>query len=857
MRISVAFLSVAVAATTLAEQSQPRGYAIADTSSDTKLLNISTRMRVLAGDQVLIAGFIITGSDPKKIIIRGIGPSLNGVGVPLADPTLELHQGSATLAMNDNWKVNDQTGQSQEADIRATTIPPNNDLESALVITLNPGAYTAILAGKNGGPGVGLVEVYDLAQGANSKLANISTRGFVDTGSNVMIGGLIVGGGSGGGAANVIVRAIGPSLPVPGALGDPTLELHDGNGTTIATNDNWSLDDQTGQSQGVDIRATTIPPANDLESALLAILTPGNYTAIVSGKNNATGIGVVEAYALPDGHSLLPVRGIFTNIEHRGTQQVYNPGDLLHNWEVADPATGLTAAQETALQFDKMREMDVNHITMGITTADPTYTGTFQPPECNMPPAGGLQWPQPTNVEIKNLKALFDLAQQKGIRMILHLANNHQEEQPPTNSQTWLGAVLNAIGNHPALDIVLFDGDEHIHQFNPPTCGVPAEPPLWLGPSSYAGVYVKWAIQYALSLGVPANRLSAEAVVGSYNLESKAARDAHVAGDHLWSPIAVLKNIFDSVGMPDSQRVYALSFYEHRKCVDADQFGPPCTEEDPAPWAEETAQYVTSVTGTGARVVATEMGILEPVPSNWTTPHALEHLYFVLQKYGMDGGCFWKWVAQNTSEENDNTHATPVKRLGLNFLYNPVQKEIAGTGGFHLFYIPNHSFEAGNAVPANWTATGQGSVARYFLGGEAGQPEVPSRGSYSLRLVTGNGPADHVSAISALIPASPSMTYTTTANLRFNFSGDPNPSAPAASRPQVAIVVHYLTSNGSASPVKPTDTFTYFQENSTGSFGTFPMVYSTPADTAALEIEFAVIRNGLPSPITLDVDNVR
>jgi T5SS/PEP-CTERM-associated repeat protein len=265
------------------------------------LLNISTRMRVLTGDQVLIGGFIVTGTDPKKVIIRGMGPSLNVNGTPipgrLADPTLELHQPDGTVITNDNWKINDQTGQSQEADIRATTIPPTSDLESALIATLPPGNYTAILAGKNGGTGVGLVEVYDLAQGANSKLANISTRGFVDTGDNVMIGGLIVG-GTGGGAAKVIVRALGPSVPVAGALGDPTLELHDQSGTTIATNDNWKINDQTGQSQETDIRATTIPPPNDLESALIATLAPGNYTAIVRGKNNTTGVGLVEVYNL-------------------------------------------------------------------------------------------------------------------------------------------------------------------------------------------------------------------------------------------------------------------------------------------------------------------------------------------------------------------------------------------------------------------------------------------------------------------------------------------------------------------------------------------------------------------------------
>ncbi len=242
---------------------------------------------------MLIAGFIITGIDQKRVILRGIGQSLNGTGVTLSDPTLELHQGDTILATNDNWKINDQTGQSQETDIRATTIPPTNDLESAVLMTLNPGPYTAILAGKNGGMGVGLVEVYDLGQGANSKLANISTRGFVDTGNNVMIGGLIVGGGSGGGTAKVIVRAIGPSLPVAGALADPTFELHDGSGTLLETNDNW-VDSPNKQA----IIDSTIPPPNNAESAIVRILTPGNYTAIVRGVNNSTGIAVVEVYAL-------------------------------------------------------------------------------------------------------------------------------------------------------------------------------------------------------------------------------------------------------------------------------------------------------------------------------------------------------------------------------------------------------------------------------------------------------------------------------------------------------------------------------------------------------------------------------
>lgn len=257
------------------------------------LLNISTRLQVLTGDKVLIGGFIVTGTDPKKVIVRGIGPSLNNVGATLQDPVLELHQGNTTVATNDDWKEH-------QTQVEATNIAPTNNLESAIVATLTPGAYTAVLSGKNNGTGIGVVEVYDLDPAANSKLANISTRGFVDTGSNVMIGGLIVSGGAGGGTARVIVRAIGPSLAnvgVPDALPDPNLELHDSNGATVAMNDNWKLRPD-GSSQQGEIEATTVIPANELEAALVQSLAPGSYTVIVSGTNNTTGVAVVEAYTL-------------------------------------------------------------------------------------------------------------------------------------------------------------------------------------------------------------------------------------------------------------------------------------------------------------------------------------------------------------------------------------------------------------------------------------------------------------------------------------------------------------------------------------------------------------------------------
>ena len=265
-----------------------------------KTANLSTRARVLTGEQVLIAGFIVTGTEPKKVVIRGIGPSLNTVNGPLSDPTLELRQGSTLIASNDNWKTKPD-GTSQQAEIEQTTIPPTNDLESALVITLSPGTYTTTLSGKNNGTGVGVVEVYDLTPAANSQLANISTRGFVDTDDNAMIAGLIAGSGANDARAQVLVRVLGPSLSasgVQGVLPDPTLSLHDANGAVIATNDNWKINGQTQQSQEALIRATTIAPLNDLESAIVANLPPGPSTAIVRGKNNSTGVGLVEVYNL-------------------------------------------------------------------------------------------------------------------------------------------------------------------------------------------------------------------------------------------------------------------------------------------------------------------------------------------------------------------------------------------------------------------------------------------------------------------------------------------------------------------------------------------------------------------------------
>jgi hypothetical protein len=258
------------------------------TTLDGQLPNVSTRMRVGTGDNVLIGGFIITGTESKRVLIRGIGPSLVGkVPDVLLDPVVELFQGGTSLARNDNWKDN------QQSEIEATTIPPTNNNEAAIVRTLEPGSYTVILSG-NGSTGIGVVEVYDLSRPSKSSLANLGSRGFVSTNDDVMIGGFIVG-GSAGTSTTVLVRAIGPSLAlvgVKGALANPFLELRDGNGNLIDQNDNW-------QERQAEIEATTIPPSDPLESAIVRTLVPGNYTAIVRGVEKATGIALVEVYNVP------------------------------------------------------------------------------------------------------------------------------------------------------------------------------------------------------------------------------------------------------------------------------------------------------------------------------------------------------------------------------------------------------------------------------------------------------------------------------------------------------------------------------------------------------------------------------
>jgi hypothetical protein len=248
-------------------------------------------MRTDTGDNSAIGGFIITGDVPKYVIIRGIGPSLTKFGFSaaelLADPTLEVHgPGSFVTLTNNDWK------DSQQPQITAAGLAPSSDLEAAIDATLSPGNYTAILRGNGTGVGIGLIEVYDLSSSA-SKLANLSTRALVRTGSAVVIAGFILG--NNGGNDRIVVRGLGPSLGAFGisnSLQDPTLELRNQNGTLFAANNDWTDD----PGQAAEIAAAGLAPSNPKESAIAVALAPGAFTATLAGANGGEGVGTVEVY---------------------------------------------------------------------------------------------------------------------------------------------------------------------------------------------------------------------------------------------------------------------------------------------------------------------------------------------------------------------------------------------------------------------------------------------------------------------------------------------------------------------------------------------------------------------------------
>jgi uncharacterized protein (DUF1800 family) len=352
------------------------GLFAASAQAISSAVNISTRMVVETGDNVLIGGFIVYGTGQKTVALRAIGPSLPVPGT-LSDPVLELHDASgALIATNDNWRS------SQEALIIAAGLAPGDDRESALIATLATGNYTAIVRGVNNATGVAIVEAYDLDTGTpTARLANISTRGHILTDNNVMIGGFIIRGDA---PKRVILRVRGPSLnlsgvPIAGRLMDPTLELHDGTGALLMTNDNWRT------AQQAEINASTLAPADDHEPAIVATLPPGNYTAIARGAGGTTGIALVEMYDLDqppqaDGSTLYvtPLRAQgAANSAGSGTASLRLSGDetsAIFSFEFSNltgPVTGLHIyASDGTILFD---------VGAAIPQADGTYLWVFTP----------------------------------------------------------------------------------------------------------------------------------------------------------------------------------------------------------------------------------------------------------------------------------------------------------------------------------------------------------------------------------------------------------------------------------------------------------------------------------------------
>jgi hypothetical protein len=490
--------------------------------------------------------------------------------------------------------------------------------------------------------------------------------------------------------------------------------------------------------------------------ALAVVLAISSVNAGASASVPAS-VGAVRV-----GHYLFTTRGLDVQFERRGWDTGYNPGEVLQKWTEFDDVVGSTVEAEITRQLDHMKALGVNEIWYPLRSSDAGYDPNFVPPACPMPEVLGLRWPQPTPTELAGLGAFFDLLQRKGMKVILELQNNHMEDQ--SDSARWLGAILDVVKGKPALDLVQFDGNVHTLDLNgdgiDETCGVPSEAPLWLGPTSRAGSYVRFALALALAKGVPAQKLSAESIVGNYFTDSHPVAYGDATDGHFWAPVESMKAIFDTLGIPPAQRTYALSFYEHRKCnrtVVPNSY--PCVDADPQTWAEESLRRIRDLVGPQPRLVASEMGGWTPVEAGWPTSDAVEGLVSLFRRYGVSGGAFWRWTNFNDSEDADLSVATPVKRRGTAYIYNPVVSVIRDMDGFHLNGIVNGSFEHGAGRPTGWSLTGR--VSRVDIKREPGTR--PWRGAYALSL----GPG--ATAATGRLRVSPATTYT----LAFDRRGGP------------------------------------------------------------------------------------
>jgi len=366
---------------------------------------------------------------------------------------------------------------------------------------------------------------------------------------------------------------------------------------------------------------------------------------------------------------------VIGSFEHRGYSSGYYEGQILREFNNYDNAAGMNVAEDIGVQLDAMRQLGINTIWFTLSAAD-ARPGNFSPPNCTVNPDLGPQFPQPAATELANLKPLFDLIHSKGIQVVLNLSNTHMEDQK--NSAFWLKSILDVVKDHPALYLVLFSGDIHLHHSTTGAyadfCGGRAEPPLFEGPGSESVKYLKWAIPFAHDLGIPYRKLTAEAMLGFYYSVAQAPNQFMTDG-HYWDPAVVLKGIFDDLGIPTEERTYAISFYEHHKCAWLEGIDIPCEDEPAQAWAIETMDRLFVVIGrnNGARVVAVEAGLASTSETGWNSELAWESLIWLYQAYGIEGCMFWLWTNYQNVLDLDPKWTPAIKRRGLDFTYNSVK----------------------------------------------------------------------------------------------------------------------------------------------------------------------------------------
>ena len=411
------------------------------------------------------------------------------------------------------------------------------------------------------------------------------------------------------------------------------------------------------------------------DTLVAVVSSAGVVTGISAGQATITASqgGKTGTATLTVQRGNLAIRGVRAMFERRGAPNGIYDGELLKQFDSLETSVGTTTSAEVAQQMDLMRSLGINAISFMIVATDSASNApNIAPPDCYVPPSAGARWPRPTQLELTNLVKLFDLAQQKGMRVLLDLSHTHFDETPTTNATTWLTALINAIKAHPALELITFMGDVHVNNFGSPSCGLPSEPPLWLGPQNIVYQHLKLEVSLARSLGVDPRKISAEAIVGDYNIESQAIAQANApAGSHLYSPIATLKQLFDELSWPDSLRTYALSMYLRKKCASSAPAG--CTEVGPAAWADQTMRFVSSTIGTnpGTRALAIEYGVFTDGAS--TPEQSAATLTDVMRKYGMDGGAYWIWVETDNVYEASLPFAEAVLKRGATLQFNPVK----------------------------------------------------------------------------------------------------------------------------------------------------------------------------------------